>query len=77
MDREPEDMKFLGCLGIYNEAFKIILSWRKIFTRITLALILPLSFIFLAHNFVTDESSITSTKRASPRYLPSISAQNY
>ncbi|KAL4198548.1 hypothetical protein AMTRI_Chr03g140740 [Amborella trichopoda] len=44
MDREPEEMQFLGCLGIYNE----------IFTRITLALILPLSFIFVAHNFVTD-----------------------
>ncbi|ERN04069.1 hypothetical protein AMTRI_Chr11g156740 [Amborella trichopoda] len=66
MDREPEEMQFLGCFGIYKEAFKIILSWRKIFTRITLALILPLSFIFLAHNFVTDRifSSIHRNEQA-------------
>ncbi|KAL4191414.1 hypothetical protein AMTRI_Chr07g29780 [Amborella trichopoda] len=59
MDREPKEMQFLGCLNIYNEAFKI-------FTRITLALILPLSFIFLAHNFVTNRifSSILRNEQA-------------
>ncbi|XP_043714466.1 uncharacterized protein LOC122662819 [Telopea speciosissima] len=49
MDREPEELQFLGLFGIYKESFKIIFSWRKIFNKITLALVLPLTFIFLAH----------------------------
>ncbi|XP_043705565.1 uncharacterized protein LOC122655410 [Telopea speciosissima] len=49
MDREPEELQFLGLFGIYKESFKIIISWRKIFNKITLALVLPLTFIFLAH----------------------------
>lgn len=49
MDREQEDMQFLGLFGIYKEAYKIIFTCRKILSQITLALILPLSFIFLAH----------------------------
>ncbi|XP_057489933.1 uncharacterized protein LOC130775941 [Actinidia eriantha] len=54
MDREQEEMQFLGLFGIYAESYKIILSWRKLFSQITLALILPLSFIFLAHIEVSD-----------------------
>ncbi|BAT82180.1 hypothetical protein VIGAN_03215100 [Vigna angularis var. angularis] len=49
MDREQEEMQFVGFFGVYKEASKIILSWRKIFSYITLTLILPLSFIFLLH----------------------------
>lgn len=49
MDREQEDMQFLGLFGIYREGYKIIISCRKIISQITLALILPLSFIYLAH----------------------------
>ncbi|KAI3820399.1 hypothetical protein L1987_07945 [Smallanthus sonchifolius] len=49
MDREQEQMQFLGRFGIFKESFKIIISCRKIFTQITLTLILPLTFIFLAH----------------------------
>ncbi|KAH7567973.1 hypothetical protein ACOSP7_009702 [Xanthoceras sorbifolium] len=49
MDREQEEMQFIGLFGIYKEAYKVIYTWRKIFSQITLALILPLSFIFLAH----------------------------
>ncbi|KAI3825858.1 hypothetical protein L1987_07549 [Smallanthus sonchifolius] len=49
MDREQEEMQFLGLFGIFKESYKIIISWRKIFTQITLTLILPLTFIFLAH----------------------------
>ncbi|KAJ6908291.1 hypothetical protein NC651_018660 [Populus alba x Populus x berolinensis] len=49
MDREQEELRFLGFFGIFKESFKIVLTWRKIFSQITLALILPLSFIFLAH----------------------------
>ncbi|PWA83333.1 hypothetical protein CTI12_AA172840 [Artemisia annua] len=49
MDREQEEMQFLGLFGIFKESFKIIISWRKIFSQITLTLILPLTFIFLGH----------------------------
>ncbi|CAL5348514.1 unnamed protein product [Camellia sinensis] len=49
MDREQEEMRFLGLFGIYAESYKIIIAWRKIFSQISLALILPLSFMFLAH----------------------------
>ncbi|KAI3689460.1 hypothetical protein L2E82_47417 [Cichorium intybus] len=49
MDREQEQMQFMGLFGIFKESFKIIHSWRKIFAQITLTLILPLTFIFLGH----------------------------
>ncbi|OMO57187.1 hypothetical protein CCACVL1_25927 [Corchorus capsularis] len=49
MNSEQGELKFLGFFGILKESSKIIFSWRKIFSQITLALILPLSFIFLAH----------------------------
>ncbi|CAL0319454.1 unnamed protein product [Lupinus luteus] len=49
MDREQEEMQSLGLFGVYKESCKIILSWRKIFSQISLTLILPLSFIFLSH----------------------------
>ncbi|XP_057500891.1 uncharacterized protein LOC130784925 [Actinidia eriantha] len=54
MDREQEEMQFLGLFGIYVESYKIILSWRKLFSQFTLSLILPLFFIFLAHIEVSD-----------------------
>ncbi|KAK7385076.1 hypothetical protein VNO78_30783 [Psophocarpus tetragonolobus] len=54
MDIEQEEMQFLGFFGIYKEASKIIVSWRRIFTQITLTLILPLSFIFLIHIEVSN-----------------------
>lgn len=49
MDREQEEMQNLGVFGIYLEAYRVIFKQRKIFSQITLSLILPLSFIFLAH----------------------------
>ncbi|KAK8580201.1 hypothetical protein V6N12_070485 [Hibiscus sabdariffa] len=49
MDREHEEMQFLGLFGIFKESYKLIFSCKKIFTNITLALILPLSFIYLVH----------------------------
>uniref|UniRef100_A0A7N0UB28 Transmembrane protein n=1 Tax=Kalanchoe fedtschenkoi TaxID=63787 RepID=A0A7N0UB28_KALFE len=53
MDVEPEEMQFLGLFGILKQSFKLIYTWRNIFIRITLALILPLSFILLAHIEIT------------------------
>ncbi|XP_010065112.2 uncharacterized protein LOC104452333 [Eucalyptus grandis] len=54
MDREQEEMQFLGLVGICKESCKVIFSWRKIFTQITSALILPLAFVFLLHIEVSD-----------------------
>ncbi|XP_030474836.1 uncharacterized protein LOC115692198 [Syzygium oleosum] len=54
MDREQGEMQFLGLFGIYKESYRVIFSWRKIFSQITLALILPLSFVFLLHIQVSD-----------------------
>lgn len=49
MEREQGELQFLGFFGILKESFKIIGTWRKVFSQITLALVLPLSFMFLAH----------------------------
>lgn len=50
MDKlEQERIESLGFCGILMESFIIILSWRKLFTQITMATIFPLSLIFLAH----------------------------
>ncbi|KAG2665740.1 hypothetical protein I3760_15G023100 [Carya illinoinensis] len=54
MDMEQEDMQYLGFFGVCREAFKIISSWRKIFSQISLSLVLPLSFIFLAQMEVSE-----------------------
>ncbi|KAJ9166740.1 hypothetical protein P3X46_021446 [Hevea brasiliensis] len=76
MDREQEEMQFLGIFDIYKESYKIIFTWRRIFSQITLSLILPLSFIFLAHiqiselifsNIIDDEIQLDHTSAGSPR----------
>ncbi|GMN56415.1 hypothetical protein TIFTF001_025531 [Ficus carica] len=77
MDREQEEMQFLGVCGIYKEAYDIVFSWRKIFSKITLALILPLSLIFLIHkeisnilfrNIIINEIDLDQTRVGSPEY---------
>ncbi|EXB37653.1 hypothetical protein L484_021860 [Morus notabilis] len=77
MDREPEELQFLGAFGIYKEAYKIIFSLRKIFSQITLALILPMSLIFLIHKEISNalfrkilinESNLDQTIVGSPKY---------
>ncbi|KAK4741031.1 hypothetical protein SAY87_024619 [Trapa incisa] len=54
MDREQEEMQFLGLFGVFRESFNIIRSWRRIFMQISLTLILPLSFVFLLHIDVSE-----------------------
>lgn len=77
MDVEQEELQFLGFFGIIKESVKIIYSWRKIFSQITLALILPLTFIFLAHIEVSDflffkilrnEDKLDRTRAGTPKY---------
>lgn len=54
MDREQEEIQFLGFFGILAESCNIVSSWKKIFAQITVALILPLSFIYLAHIQISE-----------------------
>ncbi|XP_039157856.1 uncharacterized protein LOC120288265 [Eucalyptus grandis] len=54
MDRDLNELQFLGFLGVYRETSEIIVKWRKIFAQITLTLILPLCIIFLAHSLVSQ-----------------------
>ncbi|XP_027339436.1 uncharacterized protein LOC113853157 [Abrus precatorius] len=77
MDTEQENMQLLGLFGIYNESYKIIFSWSKIFSQITLTLILPLSFIFFIHiqlsevifgMILDDSKNFTQTPRDTPQY---------
>ncbi|XP_043721569.1 uncharacterized protein LOC122669023 [Telopea speciosissima] len=77
MDREPEELQFLGLIGIYKESLKIIFTCRRVFTKITLALILPLTFIFLAHiqiselifsKIIRNEVDLDSTRSGTPSY---------
>ncbi|XP_030544185.1 uncharacterized protein LOC115750767 [Rhodamnia argentea] len=76
MDREQEEMQFLGFFGIYTESYKVISSLRKIFTQITLSLILPLAFVFLLHievsnvlfsKIIHDEIELDYTRPETPR----------
>ncbi|XP_020204482.1 uncharacterized protein LOC109789856 [Cajanus cajan] len=77
MDREEEKMQLLGFFGVYKESYKLIFSWKKIFSQITLTLILPLSFIFLIHIQVSntlfgkiahDTEDLTETPRDTPQH---------
>ncbi|KAK1262838.1 hypothetical protein QJS04_geneDACA009244 [Acorus gramineus] len=54
MDREPEELQFLGFFGICKEATTIITSLRRLFTQLTLSFILPLSLIFLIHSQISN-----------------------
>ncbi|XWS23634.1 hypothetical protein CRYUN_Cryun28dG0031700 [Craigia yunnanensis] len=77
MDREQEEMQFLGFFGIHKESFKAIYAWRKIFSNIALSLILPLSFIYLVHMEVSslffrkidhNEIELDHTRSGTPKY---------
>ncbi|XP_020204476.1 uncharacterized protein LOC109789852 [Cajanus cajan] len=54
MEAEEEKMQFLGFFGVYKESYKIIFSYRKIFTRITFTLFFLLSIFFLTRILVTQ-----------------------
>lgn len=66
-------MQSLGLFEIYREVYKMVLSW-KIFSQITLALIFPMCFIFLAETEVSEilyenvpQQSISTT--LGPEYI--------
>ncbi|KAL8132997.1 hypothetical protein AgCh_008460 [Apium graveolens] len=77
MDREQEEIQFLGFFGILKEAGNVTTSYRKIFGQIALSIILPLSFIFLAQieiseflfgEIIHNEYVLDHTQMGSQRY---------
>ncbi|KAI3820405.1 hypothetical protein L1987_07951 [Smallanthus sonchifolius] len=66
MDRTEEDMKLVGFFGMFNQSFKTIFSWKKIFAQVTLAFILPLAIIY----FVQQEISSRYFWRIENNSLP-------
>ncbi|KAL5571895.1 hypothetical protein UlMin_021492 [Ulmus minor] len=63
MNKELEEIQFLGIFYIYKEAYKIIFSWRKVFSQITLTLILSLTayFTFLLIFSLLSTSAVVYT----------------
>ncbi|KAK9096260.1 hypothetical protein Sjap_021757 [Stephania japonica] len=53
-DQYLEELRLPGLCGVYKEAFNLVQSWRNIFSQITMALILPLSFIFSAQSKASE-----------------------
>ncbi|KAL3735560.1 hypothetical protein ACJRO7_024651 [Eucalyptus globulus] len=50
MDKEQEDMQFLGLFGIYKESCKIRLQWKKLFAQIALTLVSDALFSGTVHD---------------------------
>ncbi|XP_074306395.1 uncharacterized protein LOC141641641 [Silene latifolia] len=77
MDMEQEELQFLGFFGICKEAIVITFRHSKIFIKLTLTLILPLSIIFLAHDgfstflsqkIITNEDTLDTTQLGTPAF---------
>ncbi|KAL7102023.1 hypothetical protein ACP275_08G093500 [Erythranthe tilingii] len=54
MNREEEEIQFLGFFGTIQESYDIVSSRKIIFSKITLTLIVPLSFIYLSHIKISE-----------------------
>ncbi|KAI3451551.1 hypothetical protein Pfo_008216 [Paulownia fortunei] len=54
MDKEQLEIQSLGLYAIFRVSFTITLSWRKLFTQITIATIFPLSLLFLGHAQISE-----------------------
>ncbi|KAL3701322.1 hypothetical protein R1sor_019344 [Riccia sorocarpa] len=54
MDKEPEEMQYLGVVGVVKEAFKLMRSYGRLLASLTATLVLPLCFVMLAHHLVSD-----------------------
>ncbi|KAJ0097642.1 hypothetical protein Patl1_27959 [Pistacia atlantica] len=57
MEKRQQELQFLGFFGILKESFKLIFSKSKLFTQITLTLILPLSIILHLHQYFSSAFS--------------------
>jgi hypothetical protein len=54
MDREPDEMRSLGVVGICKEAYNILQLHVRLFLSLALTLVLPLGVIIFCHGFVSD-----------------------
>ncbi|KAL8215640.1 hypothetical protein R6Q57_022477 [Mikania cordata] len=75
MNATMEELKFIGFSGIFSQSFKTIFTWKKLFIQITLTLILPLSFIFIAH--MTISHRFFNQIEKNPYQLFSCAFDNY
>ncbi|EEE67910.1 hypothetical protein OsJ_25760 [Oryza sativa Japonica Group] len=75
MECEPEELQFLGMVGIYREAASILRAHRPLFARIAAAFVLPLSLLFLLHIAIShalfshidsDDSALDSAAPGTP-----------
>lgn len=54
METEQEQAQDLHIFGIIKESVNVVVSWKTIFSLITLFHILPLSIIFLSHIWISE-----------------------
>ncbi|KAL5571883.1 hypothetical protein UlMin_021480 [Ulmus minor] len=67
MNKEQEEIQFLGIFDIYKEAYKIIFSWRKVDLHpIFLAHIQVSEFLF--RRIIRNEIILDETKVGTPKY---------
>ncbi|GAB4847761.1 hypothetical protein Ancab_026823 [Ancistrocladus abbreviatus] len=70
MDREQEELQFLGFFGICKESIKIIFTCFKIFAKIVLTLIFPLIVLspFLSPKIINNKNTLEQTQLGTPTY---------
>lgn len=77
MECEPEELQFLGPVGIYRESVAILRTHRPLYARIAAAFVLPLSALFLAHIAISHAlfSTIDSDDSALESSAPGTASQ--
>lgn len=53
MDREPDEMRSLGVVGICKEAYNILQIHIRLFLSLALTLVLPLGAVIFCHSLIT------------------------
>lgn len=57
MEKQQQELQFLGFFGIFKESLRIIFSKPKLFSQITLTLILPVSIIDQTYHYFSHSIS--------------------
>ncbi|RZC45909.1 hypothetical protein C5167_038855 [Papaver somniferum] len=79
-----EEFHLMGIFDIYREAYKVTFSWKRIFSQIALALILPLAIIFPVQIFISalvmnkiqfSLQNIDVTQIENPEYFSNLQTQ--
>jgi hypothetical protein len=53
MDSDPEEMRFLGVVGVLKEASKILQSYMRLFISLGCTLVLPLGIVIFGHHLIS------------------------